>query len=471
MNSTIAIARTTIIQIIGKAVAVLIGVVTVSIILRYLGQAGFGYFTTALAFMTMAATMADLGLSMIALRELSADPTQEQKIFNNIFTYRLLSSGLILALAGGLVFLFPYAPIVKTAALIVSFNFLFNALVQVLTTLFQKYLQMGKVVLAENIGRIITLIWTILIIKTQGGLLWIITGSTINSLLFFLILYLFSKKFVRVKLAFDKNLWLSIWQKSWPLALTIVFNMVYFRADTLILASYWPAEYVGIYGAPYRILELLATFPHMFLGLVMPILTIAWLTKQEKFFSHVQKVWDFFLLVTLPLIIIGQVLAGPIMYLLGGSNFLASAPILRILVWPTAFIFLSALFNYLVVIAEKQKKMIVWYGLSAILAFGSYFIFIPRFHYWAAAIITLLIELLMLVGTMFIYRRTAGCLPNFKNGKNYLLASIMSACLTLPFLSQPYIALIVAPLAYVGILLLFNWVDLTLIKNIFSKKS
>ncbi|MCX6784399.1 MAG: flippase [Candidatus Komeilibacteria bacterium] len=471
MSSTVAIARTTLIQIIGKALAVLLGVATISIIMRYLGQTGFGYFTTALAFMTMAATMADLGLSVVALRELSANPEQEQKTFNNVFTLRLFSSLLVLILACLLILFFPYQPIVKLAALIVSFSFLFNSLVQVLTTLFQKYLRMGMVVVAENLGRIITLIWTLAIIQTNGNLLWIITGSVINSAIFCLILFLASHKFVHFAFSFDPAVWTKIWHKTWPLALTIVFNMVYFRADTIILSIYWPANYVGLYGAPYRILELLATFPHMFLGLVVPLLTTAWLTDRAKFLSHTQKVWDFFLLITLPLIILGQVLSVPIMLLLGGSTFLASAPILRILVWPTAFIFLSALFNYLVVITEQQKKMIAWYATSAVLAFGSYLIFIPRFHYWAAALITLFIELLMLIGTMRIYHQTAGHLPNFKNGRNYLLASVMSAMLVLPFLSQPYAALIIAPLAYTAILLLFNWMDWNLIKNILTKKS
>lgn len=393
MTLTKTIAHNTFWQIIGKIFGTFLGVATIALLTRYLGQEGFGQYTTALAFMQFFGVLVDMGLYLVCLREISAYPEKENYITSNIFTLRFFSALIFLGGGALLIFAFPYPPLVKWSAVIVSLSFFFMSLVQVLTTVFQKYLKMGQVALAEVLGRVGFLVIILLFIFYKGNLPALMFGNVTNTLIYFIVLWLLVKKFVKITWAFDLKYWKTIFIKTWPIALGVAFNLVYFRADTIILSLYRPATEVGIYGAPYKILEIIATFPHMFMGLVMPLLTAAWLSKNlERFNSIIQRTFDFFIILIIPLVLGSIPLASGIMKLIAGKEFIASGKILPILMLATGTIFLGTLFTYTLVILEKQKVMLKYFFTAAVLALIGYFIFVPQYSYLAAAWVTVIIE-------------------------------------------------------------------------------
>ncbi len=99
MSLTARIARNTFVQIIGKVVSVVVAAVSIGLVTRYLGQAGYGQYTTALAFVEFFGVLADLGLYIIALKKISEIGTDAEKFFNNIFTLRLISAIVFVGLA------------------------------------------------------------------------------------------------------------------------------------------------------------------------------------------------------------------------------------------------------------------------------------------------------------------------------------------------------------------------------------
>ncbi len=80
---------------------------------------------------------------------------------------------------------------------------------------------------------------------------------------------------------------------------------------------------------------------------------------------------------------------------IAGPEYPVSISILRILIWPTALIFFSALFNYGIIAIEEQKRTIKYFLATALIALTGYLIFIPRFSYYGAAYMTLVAEFLM----------------------------------------------------------------------------
>jgi O-antigen/teichoic acid export membrane protein len=63
MRLSTKIAYNTIAQIIGKALATILGLVAVVIMARYLGRQGFGAYTTIITFLSFFGILADLGLT------------------------------------------------------------------------------------------------------------------------------------------------------------------------------------------------------------------------------------------------------------------------------------------------------------------------------------------------------------------------------------------------------------------------
>ena len=63
-----SIAYNTVIQIFGKIATISLALVSFGLMTRYLGQAGFGYYTTALAFMQFFGVLVDMGFYIICLK-------------------------------------------------------------------------------------------------------------------------------------------------------------------------------------------------------------------------------------------------------------------------------------------------------------------------------------------------------------------------------------------------------------------
>jgi len=164
MRLSAKIFYNTVVQIAGKIIATILGLVAVAIITRYLGLIGFGEYTTIITFLSVFGILADLGLTLVTTQMISQPGVDEEKILNNLFTLRLVSALFFLALAPVTIIFFPYSPEVKAGVAIAVFSFFFIALNQIFVGLFQKKLRMDKVSIAEVSSRLVLVIGAVLVV-------------------------------------------------------------------------------------------------------------------------------------------------------------------------------------------------------------------------------------------------------------------------------------------------------------------
>jgi len=467
MSYTRKIAHNTIIQIFGKAVSTVIGIIVIGMLTRYLGQGGYGQYTTIMAFLQFFGVLVDMGLYIILIKKISESGVDEDKITSNIFTLRLISAVVFLGLAPLIVLFFPYPDIIKVGVLVTSFSFLGITLNQVLTGVFQKHLRMDKVVIAEVIGRIFLVGLTFYVIQQDMGLLWVMGSVVVGSVVNFLFTFLFSRQFVRIKLAFNFGIWRQVIKESWPIAVSIAFNLVYFKFDTIVLSLFKEDTAVGVYGASYKVLEVLTTFPAMFAGLVLPLLAAAWVAAdKEKFQRVLRKSFDAMIMIAIPLVIGTLFLAGPIMDLIA-PEFTDSARVLQILIFATATIFIGNLFGNTVVALNQQKKMMWFYLVVAIISVVGYFIFIPKYSYFGAAGMTIVAELLITFSAMYIVLKHSRVTLLFSVfGKTLLSSALMGLVLFLMSGANLFLMLVVAMIVYLGAMLATKGISRDIIKEV-----
>lgn len=420
------IAHNTLIQIAGKIISTVLGLFSLALITRYLGQTGFGEYTTIVTFLTFFAVIADLGLTLITVQMISGQRSDENKILNNLFSLRLVSAVFFIGLAPLTVIFLPYSPAVKIGVLIAAVSFVFPALNQVLVGLFQKKLSMDRSALAEVISRVVLIIGILMTEGWGGGLLGILIATIASSGASFVLHYLFSLKFSTVKLEFDLSLWKKIISRSWPLAITIILNLIYLRADTLILSLFRGPEVVGLYGAAYKIIDVLTTLPFMFAGLILPILTTAWLENNHHYFKKVlQKSFDVMAIIAIPLVIGAQFLGEPVMLFVAGRDFILAGAILKILIFAVAAIFLGAMFSHAVIAIDKQKKMIGFYVFTSISSLAAYLYLIPRYSYLGAASVTIYSEVLIAIFSAYCIFKYSRFFPSLLTFLKALLAGLL----------------------------------------------
>ena len=122
MSYTRKIAHNTIIQIVGKTVSTIIGVIVIGMLTRYLGEGGFGQYTTVMAFLQLFGVLVDMGLYIILVKKLSEPNADQSAVASNIFTLRLTSAIIFLGLAPAVALFFPYPELVKWGILITSLS-------------------------------------------------------------------------------------------------------------------------------------------------------------------------------------------------------------------------------------------------------------------------------------------------------------------------------------------------------------
>jgi O-antigen/teichoic acid export membrane protein len=440
-------------RIIGLALSLII----IGFITRYLGQAGFGYYATILAFLFFFTVLADLGLYSICLREISQPQADEKKIISNAFTLRILAGLLIFGLAPLVVCFFPYPSQVKLGVLVGAVGFWLMSNQQVLMGVFQKYLRMDKVALAEFLGRVVQLGLVVFFIKRDLGLLFIVGALVGGSLIDFILVFIFSRKYISISFEFDFSFWRSLLKESLPLALAIIFTMIYFKIDTIMLSLMKPVADVGIYNLAYKFLESLLFFPVMFVGLIMPLMSRYAFSAKEKFKQITQKTLDILLVFIIPMVIGTLFLSKEMVTLIAGEDFALSAGVLNILIIAAGIIFLGVLFSNMIIALKKQKKLIYIYGFGVAVNLIANFIFIPKYSYYGAAGATLLTELVVTGLMLIILSQVPKRLPSFKLIFKYLLAGLVMALSLYFLIDYPlFILIVLAVLVYFGFLYLIG---------------
>jgi PST family polysaccharide transporter len=478
MSLTGKIAKNIFWQILGRGIGLFLSLISLGLITRYLGLTGFGNYVTIFIFLQLFSILADLGLTLMSVQLISEiveeDEVARQKktddIFSNIFTLRLVSVFILLCIAPIVVWFFPYPLQVKYGVLICSAGFLFISLVQILQSVFQKNLEMSKPAVSNVLSKLSFLVGVYLVTIKDWNLYGVLAFLVLSHLVHFVLLFYWSRKFVKVRFLIQLSVWKEIFKRSWPLSLSIIFNLVYLKADILILSLYDKQDVVGVYGAAYRAIDVLTVFPYLFVGLILPILSLAWAeNNKERFMAILQKGFDALATIAVPLVVGVIFLSKPIMVLIAGQEFEISGSVLRILIIALGMIYLGNIFGHSVVAINKQKEMIWGYLFAAVTSLIGYFIFIPRYSYWGAVGVTLYSETLITLLTLIMVSKTVKRWPKF----NILFKSIIASgvmALFLYFMSwwNLFIIIPAAVFVYFGVMLVIGGVRVGLVKEILN---
>jgi len=79
MSLTKKVAHNTIVQIIGKIISTVLGLVAIGMLARYLGQEQFGWYITAISFLQFIGIVIDFGLVPVTAQMMSEKDFDKEK--------------------------------------------------------------------------------------------------------------------------------------------------------------------------------------------------------------------------------------------------------------------------------------------------------------------------------------------------------------------------------------------------------
>jgi O-antigen/teichoic acid export membrane protein len=405
------VASNTAVQLAGKGAVLAVGLVSIAVLTRYLGPDDYGKYTLALMYMQLFGVLADVGIFTTVVREISKQPERTEELVGNALALRLLLAIGVIVLASGVSLLLPYEHQVRVAILMAGAPLLIGMVNTTFVAVLQSRLRMGRAVVGDVVGRVVSLGLVLLIVGLDLGFYPILAAAAGGAAATLLVTWRLTRPLVRVRPQRDREVWRRLLVTAVPLGLALAINAVYFRADTLIISLYEPYSEVGLYTLAYRVLELALVVGTVFLSTTFPIVSEAVARDEARTRRAIQASCEVCVVLGAPLVAGGLVLAPQIVDLAGGEEFHGSAEPLRILLAAGALAWVNGVFGYALIARERQASAL-WLNVTA-LAFnvGLNFLLIPRYGIVAAAIVTVASELVILAGSYPLMKRHFGFFP------------------------------------------------------------
>src|SRR3989344_3670898 len=382
------------VQIAGKIVSTLLGLVAIGILTRYLGAEKFGWYTTAITFLQFAGILIDFGLIPVTAQLLASGQHDETKLLQNLLGFRFATAFIFFGLTPFVAFLFPYPIEIKIAIALLSISFLAIAMNQIFTGYYQQTLAMHIPVIGELIGRIILVVGLGLGYYHHANFLTLMILISLSSIAYTASLWLATARRTKPTMTYDKAIWKSIAKTMWPIAISIVFNVVYLKGDTILLSLFRTQTEVGLYGAAYRVIDILAQIAMLMMGILLPLLAASFARKNiMEFKERYQNSFDAMMMIAIPITLGTFALADRIMLTVAVPEFASAGIMLRFLSLAVFGVYVGAVFGHTAVAIGQQKATMWIYISDAIITFVGYWYAIPRFGWYGAALLTIFSEL------------------------------------------------------------------------------
>lgn len=383
-------------QVLGKATTSLSTVVILSLVTRKFGEDGTGTFTLSLAFLAFFTIAVDLGFNAYLLSKIERNA---EEVFRKCLGLRLVLASILTLLAVTVAFFWPGNESFKQLVFLGAFFAIFEPAVFVTTNLiFQKNLSYDFSVKATILGSATILFCVLFSVYKNLPLPYLMASYSIGWVVMALSSLLFVKKFVmNISPIFDLKFIKDVFVKSWPISVTLILNVVYFRLDAFLLALMRPIAEVGVYNLSYQIFQTILVLPTFIMNSFYPLMLSTFQNDKFKFIKELKVS----LVSMLALSLLGAgatILLAPLIIdiITGGKSFAGSSTALQILSLSFPAFFLSSVLMWTFVTLRKYKLMLAIYSSGLIFNFTANYLLIPRYSYIASSYITGISEYLIL---------------------------------------------------------------------------
>lgn len=186
---------------------------------------------------------------------------------------------------------------------------------------------------------------------------------------------------------------------------TFVGNL-YDRLDVIMLSKLAGDYATGVYSVAYRPLNTIQLLPYGVLYSLLPALARGNLGQVEK--ERLEKAMGLLLSAALVIVLATMVFADVLVPVVLGTRFAESSAALKILIWAVVLRYLNYGLNMRLLAGGHERVFVATSLVCLAVNFIGNLVFIPKFSWRAAAVLTIVTELVLLIQNVYWIRRTVG---------------------------------------------------------------
>jgi O-antigen/teichoic acid export membrane protein len=299
-------------------------------------------------------------------------------------------------------------------------------------------------------------------IQYNLGLIFIAGAYAISYFMMLIYLSIKTIKYITIpKFGINLEFYKKSIKLAIPFALTGLFYTIYFSIDVVMLSKLSGNYVTGIYNASYKIITVLTTFFPVYQTVVFPLMSKLFEGSNDLLKLSFAKSVKYLLLIILPITFGIIYYATPLVTLIYGNKYIMSGPVMQVLVWTVAFLFVNGAASTLLNASNKEVSVTKIYGIAAVLNIVLNFILIPLYSYHGAALATVISEIIICILMIKIIRKTDYCPDKsiFKDIFKIIFASlVMFGVLYFAGLNM-WLGIVVGVVVYSVCILLFRTLD------------
>ena len=376
-------------------------------IARYLGVNDYGILSFAISFTVLLGMGTDIGMTLLATKEISQDKSKTSRYINNIIPFKVVLSILLFIFTALILILLGYNKLVIEITLIMSLETIFICMVNFFGGVFQAHENQKVGSVGAILNSVLLVLFTLIVIILDLGIIFVALSYAISYLIFMLYMSInLINEFGFPKFEIDLCFWKKTAKKAIPFGLSIFFYTIYFSID-VVMIQFLSGDYAtGIYNSAYKIISVFTAFYVIYNTVIFPLMSKLYAEDEKLLKLSFEQSIKYSLLLLLP-ICIGVYFYSPYIIDLIYSNAyaLASVP-MQILIWTIVFMFINGVTSSLLNSIGKELSVTKIYIIAAVFNIVLNYITIPIYSYNGAAFTTVLSEMLILVLMSFSISKT-----------------------------------------------------------------
>lgn len=394
-------------QLLARISSALFSLSTSSLLIWRLGVSSYGIYSLVLVYIAIFVFLSDFGINAESLKKF-INREYAKSHFYSFLVYRLLVSAvsfvILFLLIGLLIFQDNQIEIYKLVLMcspIVLINS-FSRTIQFISQSEINYKKYSLSILATNIVGIF-LVFIVSYLGEYRIYPYILVYLFIQIFSTVLVLILFREFFMNSPRTFSIIQIKSYATESWILGIALIVNMLMFNIDRILLGKISNTADLGIYSFSYRIFDFLLVLPTFIMNAYFPLVLLETndspVLAHERFTKLTRKMMNLgFLFTFIVIVALIFVRALPTFFYLDHVKFREFINVLLILVIGLPLFFLTSPLSWKIIYQKKYMYLLVINVVALVVNLLLNYIFIPIYSYYAASIVTIISELIILVG-------------------------------------------------------------------------
>ena len=372
-------------------------VVLIIVIARRMGVVQFGLYSTAISFVFLFSVFIEIGLSTYVFREISINQQVTSQYIITALSIQTVLSVVVGLIAFITALVLNYSSDTKTAIGFFWIWMVFISFGRMIRVVFKAHQRMEIEAAINIFENGIRFILVLIALYLGYGILGIAVASIISALLMLILSAIIaSDKYMHFSMTLNVNFAISLAKAALPFAISIISSVIMYRSSIVILSVIRNNYEVGIFGASFRLTMAMFFIPTLICQAFFPKMSRYAITDNMQYGKIVILLIRYVFLLLYPLLMLIFIIAPQIIDTIYTKEFLATIPVLRVLVWVNLLNAGSYIGIYALNAVGHENKVMRILILALGIKFVISTILIIQSGYIGAAVATLVSEVIVM---------------------------------------------------------------------------